>query len=162
MKQARLLQVKSKIADMGFQVHSEDLDRPWGGFFVIDPSHTDIFIDRFFPEHKERLAKGGQVSPKFLVVEPGKRLSWQVHERRAEVWRVVEGPVGAFVSESDEHPESHIHLEVSEVLEMGQGIRHRLIGLEDWGVVAEIWVHTDENLLSDEDDIRRISDDFKR
>jgi hypothetical protein len=24
-----------------------------------------------------------------------------------------------------------------------QGERHRLVGLEEWGVVAEIWQHTD-------------------
>ena len=41
------------------------------------------------------------------------------------------------------------------------GERHRLIGLEDYGIVAEIWQHTD-SVHSDEEDIVRVQDDFKR
>ena len=40
--------------------------------------------------------------------------------------------------------------------------RHRLVGLDKIGVVAEIWIHTDLNNLSDENDIVRINDDFNR
>jgi hypothetical protein len=41
------------------------------------------------------------------------------------------------------------------ILTLQQGERHRLVGLEEWGVVAEIWQHTDaENL--DENDIVRV------
>jgi hypothetical protein len=29
------------------------------------------------------------------------------------------------------------------ILTLQQGERHRLVGLEEWGVVAEIWQHTD-------------------
>jgi hypothetical protein len=43
-----------------------------------------------------------------------------------------------------------------------QGERHRLIGLENYSVVAEIWQHTDVNDPSDEDDIIRVQDDFGR
>ena len=43
-----------------------------------------------------------------------------------------------------------------------QGERHRLIGLDDYCVVAEIWQHTDVNHPSDEDDIIRVQDDFGR
>jgi len=43
-----------------------------------------------------------------------------------------------------------------------QGERHRLIGLDDYCVVAEIWQHTDANHPSDEDDIIRVQDDFGR
>tara|TARA_B100000795_G_scaffold265733_1_gene247955 strand:- start:90 stop:260 length:171 start_codon:yes stop_codon:yes gene_type:complete len=43
-----------------------------------------------------------------------------------------------------------------------QGERHRLIGLDDYSVVAEIWQHTDANHPSDEDDIIRVQDDFGR
>ena len=42
------------------------------------------------------------------------------------------------------------------------GERHRLIGLDDYAVVAEIWQHTDANHPSDEDDIIRVQDDFGR
>ena len=37
-----------------------------------------------------------------------------------------------------------------------QGERHRLVGLEDFGIVAEIWQHTEKNQPSDEEDIVRI------
>mgnify|MGYP001435745246 FL=1 len=40
--------------------------------------------------------------------------------------------------------------------------RHRLIGLEDIGIVAEIWQHIDIKNLSDEDDIVRLQDDYYR
>jgi hypothetical protein len=43
-----------------------------------------------------------------------------------------------------------------------QGERHRLIGLDDYSIVAEIWQHTDNNNLSDEEDIIRVQDDFGR
>lgn len=46
-------------------------------------------------------------------------------------------------------------------VKLQQGERHRLIGLKDFGIVAEIWQHTD-SVPSDEDDIVRVQDDFKR
>lgn len=48
------------------------------------------------------------------------------------------------------------------MVEMELGTRHRLVGLDDWGIVAEIWVHRFPENPSDEEDIRRISDDFGR
>ena len=46
-------------------------------------------------------------------------------------------------------------------LKLNQGVRHRLIGLDDYAVVAEIWQHTDK-IPSDEEDIIRVQDDFGR
>jgi quercetin dioxygenase-like cupin family protein len=40
--------------------------------------------------------------------------------------------------------------------------RHRLVGLSNFGVVAEIWIHTDLNNPSDEQDIVRLQDDYSR
>jgi hypothetical protein len=40
--------------------------------------------------------------------------------------------------------------------------RHRLIGLDSWAIVAEIWQHTDIENPSNEEDIVRIQDDFGR
>ena len=48
-----------------------------------------------------------------------------------------------------------------EQVRLAQGERHHLIGLEDYGIVAEIWQHTD-SVPSDEEDIIRVQDDFKR
>ena len=49
-----------------------------------------------------------------------------------------------------------------EVVSLQQGERHRLIGTQGWGVVAEIWMHTDPNHPSDEADIVRLQDDYSR
>jgi len=39
---------------------------------------------------------------------------------------------------------------------------HRLIGTNTWGAVVEIWIHSDSDNPSDEDDIGRLQDDFSR
>ena len=44
-------------------------------------------------------------------------------------------------------------------IKLSQGERHRLVGLADYGVVAEIWQHTDE-VPSNEEDIIRVQDDY--
>jgi hypothetical protein len=49
-----------------------------------------------------------------------------------------------------------------ESIELATGERHRLVGLETWGIVAEIWVHTEPSDPSDESDIVRLEDDFGR
>jgi mannose-6-phosphate isomerase len=43
-----------------------------------------------------------------------------------------------------------------------KGERHRLVGVEEWGIIAEIWQHTDIKNPSNEDDIVRVQDDFGR
>ena len=43
-----------------------------------------------------------------------------------------------------------------------KGERHRLIGLESWGIVAEFWQHTNAQKPSNEDDIIRLQDDYAR
>ena len=49
-----------------------------------------------------------------------------------------------------------------DTVELAKGERHRLCGLADWGMVAEIWLHTEPDNPSDESDIVRLQDDFKR
>ncbi|GLR15620.1 cupin domain-containing protein [Portibacter lacus] len=139
-----------------------DFNRPWGGFFVIDEKHTEQFINEFFPEFEvNTLTKNKKVSPKILLVAPHKRLSWQYHHRRSEVWTVVEGTVGVVKSDTDEETELKEY-KVGDIITLQKGERHRLVGLDDWGKVAEIWQHTDPDHPSDEDDIVRLQDDFKR
>jgi len=43
-----------------------------------------------------------------------------------------------------------------------QGERHRLIGLDEYCLVAEIWQHMDADHPSDEEDIIRLQDAFGR
>lgn len=101
------------------------------------------------------------MSPKILIVAPEKRLSWQYHQRRAEIWRVIQGQVGLKRSANDIEGELEL-LNVGDTITLQQGERHRLIGLDDYAVIAEIWQHTDANHPSDEDDIVRVQDDFGR
>ena len=51
---------------------------------------------------------------------------------------------------------------MGDVIQLKQGERHRLVGLDGWGIIAEIWRHTDEAKPSDEEDIVRVQDDFGR
>lgn len=143
-------------------IHSKDDSRPWGGFFVIEEADAEKFIAQFFPHlTKEVLSISGKLSPKILLVEPGKKLSWQYHHRRAEIWKLIAGSAGVVKSDDDFEKEV-ILLEPGDLVELQQGERHRLIGLNQWGIIAEIWRHTDANNPSDEDDIIRLQDDFGR
>lgn len=144
------------------KVDKQDSTRPWGGFFVLDEKETEKFIALYFSDlTKEDLTITGKLSPKILVVAPGKRLSWQYHQRRAEIWKLIGGTAGVITSDTDEEKEI-THLYMGEVIQLRQGERHRLIGLDGWGIVAEIWRHSDEVNPSDEDDIIRVQDDFGR
>ena len=53
-------------------------------------------------------------------------------------------------------------LKEGEEIDIYQGERHRIIGTDEYAVVAEIWIHTDKDNPSDEDDIVRVQDDFNR
>ena len=154
--------VKGKILSLGFKVKSEDFNRPWGGFLVVDEDQCQEFSNQFFDGMKiEDLKVSGKLSPKILMVKPNTRLSWQYHERRAEIWRVFKGRVGVIVSEDNTQKDMKVYHEGDQII-LKQRERHRLVGLEDYGVVAEIWQHTEKNQPSDEEDIVRIQDDFGR
>lgn len=150
------------LKKLHFTIEKEDLSRPWGGFYVIDESQAERFAAHFFPEEAlETLKITGKLSPKILMVAPGKRLSWQYHLRRAEIWKCLEGDIA--VATSDTNEEAHHHqLKAGEIIKLKKGKRHRLIGLDNWGIVAEIWQHTDAAHPSDEEDIIRLQDDFGR
>ena len=144
----------------GFTMTDTDLSRPWGGFVRLKNGDAETFIGQYFPDTEFETFEN--LSPKFLLVAPGKRLSWQKHARRAELWRVLEGPVGVKLSDTDDEPDQIRTLSTGEIIQFDVNVRHRLIGLEGWGIVTEIWQHADGNNLSDESDIVRISDDFGR
>jgi mannose-6-phosphate isomerase-like protein (cupin superfamily) len=148
------------ITGLGFTIIGRDENRPWGGFLVIDESQATKFASHFFPG-EELGSEKNKLSPKILLVAPKARLSWQYHLRRAEIWKCIEGKVGVVTSESDEEKTKHT-LEVGEIIKLKQGERHRAIGLDQWGIIAEIWQHTDNNHPSDENDIVRLKDDYGR
>jgi len=154
--------IKNKIQSLGFSVVSKNFERPWGGFLVIDESQAQEFSNKFFKSLDVNTLKiGGKLSPKILIVKPGARLSWQYHNRRAEIWQVYKGSAGIIRSDSDLENGMKVYNEGDQIV-LQQGERHRLIGLDDYCVVAEIWQHTDVNHPSNEEDIIRVQDDFGR
>ncbi|MBC3539116.1 phosphoheptose isomerase [Rufibacter sediminis] len=155
-------QIEQTLQQQGFDIANKDMTRPWGGFFVIREDQAQQFANVYFDGiNIDDLKISGKLSPKILVVAPQKRLSWQYHHRRAEIWKVVEGKVGVVVSDTDEEGEVKV-LEPGSIITLKQGERHRLVGLSGWGVLSEIWQHTDIRLPSDEEDIVRVQDDYGR
>jgi mannose-6-phosphate isomerase len=154
--------IENKIKSLGFSIISKDFERPWGGFLVINEKQAQAFANQFFKGlDVNTLRIGGKLSPKILIVKPKSRLSWQYHNRRAEIWQVFKGSAGIIRSNTDTENGMKVYNEGDQIV-LKQGERHRLIGLDDYCVVAEIWQHTDKNNPSDEDDIIRVQDDFGR
>jgi mannose-6-phosphate isomerase len=154
--------VASALEYEGFIITKRDQTRPWGGFFVIDEDQAIPFAIKFFPHLQlGEIQITNKLSPKILVVAAKQRLSWQYHFRRSEIWKVIFGNVGVKTSLTDEEGPMWV-LAAGTFVKMEKGDRHRLIGLEGWGIVAEIWQHTDPENPSDEDDIVRLQDDFGR
>ncbi|RYU93712.1 phosphoheptose isomerase [Emticicia agri] len=155
-------QVRLFIQNKGFIIVNEDASRPWGGFLVIDETQASQFIETFFPQFSVNDFAGfGKLSPKILLVAPQSRLSWQYHFRRSEIWTVIGGNAAIVRSDTDaQTPQESLPL--GSTVNLKQGERHRLIGVDEWGIIAEIWQHTDAHNPSDEEDIVRVQDDFGR
>ena len=155
-------QVKTYLESNNFKIINYDKTRPWGGFYVIDESQSQQFIDFFFKDFPEKKRQTlGKLSPKILMVQGGKRLSWQYHLRRAEIWKVLNGEVGVMTSNNDKEGDLQLKKK-DDIIILKQGERHRLIGTQSWGIIAEIWQHTDVGHPSNEEDIVRVQDDFGR
>ena len=107
--------------------------RPWGYYQVLS-DETDHKVKR-------------------IVVYPGKRLSLQRHQQRAEHWFILSGE--AVVTRNDEE----LHLKAGEAVNIPRGATHRVMnpGAED---MAFIEVQTGDYF--GEDDIERLEDDFGR
>lgn len=107
--------------------------RPWGTYTILDES------------------EGYKV--KRIVVKPGKRLSLQKHYHRSEHWIVVSGT--ATVTRGEE--EFLVRANESTYIPMGE--IHRL---ENVGKINLVMIEAQVGEYVGEDDIVRISDDFKR
>ncbi|RDC61474.1 cupin domain-containing protein [Adhaeribacter pallidiroseus] len=161
-KEVIFKEIEQQLTEQQFTIDKQDQTRPWGGFFVIKENQAQQFADLYFDGMPiEDLKISGKLSPKILVVAPEMRLSWQYHHRRAEIWKVIQGKVGVITSPTDDEGELKTYA-VGGLITLEQGERHRLVGLNDWGVLAEIWQHTDASNPSDEEDIIRVQDDFGR
>ena len=150
------------LNSQNLNIINKDLNRPWGGFFDIDENDIQNFIDLFYSgENLIDLTKSSKISLKILIIIPNKKLSWQYHNRRSEIWKVYKGKIEVVKSHDNVEREKET-LRKNDIIMLDQGVRHRIIGTDKYAIISEIWIHTDSNNLSDEDDIVRIQDDYGR
>ena len=126
-KMTVMTEVEKYLQDNGFKVVARDFNRPWGGFFVLDEGQAEKFGAAFFPgiQISSLRVADGKLSPKILIVEADKRLSWQYHHRRSEIWKLVAGTAGVVTSRTDVEGALK-KLETGEVIRLQQGERHRV------------------------------------
>jgi len=128
--------------------------RPWGCFYCIEKFYNDKFVNKYFP--KLRVNDIKTISCKILYIEPNKKLSLQYHFKRRELWNVLKGPVGSIIGHKD------TILNNGETVLIEESQVHRLIGLDDEAIIAEIWINVNDEDPSFENDIIRIDDDYDR
>lgn len=151
--------------NLGYHFSDIDETRPWGAFYRVVDEEADRFLAEFFPGVDPLEARLGHehlvLSPKILVVYPEQRLSWQYHNYRAERWRFITSGV-YYRSPSDDQGDPQI-AEPDDIVQFGTNERHRLAANKDgYTLVAEIWQHTNPAHPSEESDIVRLADDYKR
>jgi len=107
--------------------------RPWGRYEILQESDS----------HKV----------KCIWVTPGKRLSYQRHQKRAEHWFIVAGSarvtLNGVVSE----------LKAGQTVDIAIGDLHRI---ENIGSDDVVFIEVQSGSYFGEDDIERIEDDFGR
>ncbi len=131
-------ELKQLVADLTTQgraevQHHRRVYRPWGSFEAVD--------------------QGARFQVKRIVVDPGKKLSLQRHQHRAEHWVVVHGRAQVTVGE-----ETFI-LEENQSTYIPPGTIHRLANPKDRPLEI-IEVQSGDYL--GEDDIERLEDDYNR
>ncbi len=109
-------------------------ERPWGSFTVLDDS---------LPDHKV----------KRLVIAPGKRLSYQRHQHRAEHWFIVDG-TATVTLDGVEH-----EVQSNEAIDIALGQWHRG---ENRGTVPVVLIEVQHGTYFGDDDIERSEDDYGR
>jgi mannose-6-phosphate isomerase len=164
-KQEVVDEIEAAVQAAGYTVAERDDTRPWGAFLRLNDDNADAFVAEFFPGSDALEARLGnpasELSPKILLTLPGQRLSWQYHDRRAERWAFLTD--GGFVRSSDDTLRETTEATSGQVVQFEKGERHRLVGaLGHYTLVAEIWQHTDSQNPSNEDDIVRVEDDYRR
>ncbi len=114
-------------------VEREHDERPWGAYEVLEDA----------PSHKV----------KRIEVHPGRRLSYQRHQQRAEHWFVVSG-TGRVTLDGTDHD-----LAAGMAIDIPQGSAHRAANIGDDVLV---FIEVQHGAYFGEDDIERIEDDFGR
>jgi mannose-6-phosphate isomerase len=107
--------------------------RPWGSFTILEEQDT----------HKV----------KRIEVLPGKRLSYQRHEKRAEHWMIVNGK-GLMTLDGQEIP-----LIKGQAIDIPKKAAHRIFNP---GKDLLVFIEIQTGEYFGEDDITRLEDDFGR
>lgn len=108
-------------------------ERPWGSYTVLDEN------------------RGYKI--KRIEVDPGHRLSLQMHHHRSEHWIVVSGTARVTCGET----EALVNVNESTFIPMG-----RLHRLENPGIIPLIIIEVQSGEYLGEDDIVRFDDDYRR
>ena len=107
-------------------------DRPWG--------------------HFQQFVANQSVTVKTITVQPGHRLSLQRHDRRGEMWQILDGPMDVVVGDQAWRAQPE------ELIWVPQGSAHRIGNPgEHPARVLEIAFGSFE-----EEDIERLEDDYQR
>lgn len=163
-KQELVNSIVESTKDAGYEIVEVDASRPWGAFIKIDNAQADRFVEEFFPgltpEEARLGVEGAELSPKFLIFAPNQRLSWQYHHNRAERWKFL--TKGHYTRSMDDVETEPKVAEPGEEVQFARGERHRGGAFDNYTLVAEIWQHVNPDQLSNEDDIVRVSDDYRR
>ena len=110
--------------------------RPWGNFEVLHP--------------------GNRFRVKIITVNPGHRLSLQMHRWRDELWYVVEGAGNVYQEKKDY--KTCFNIIVGSIVEIHKGEWHRVANYNKTPLVF-IEVQTGDCF---EEDIERREDDYGR
>lgn len=109
-------------------------NRPWGSFTILDEREN--------------------YKVKRIEVLPGKRLSYQRHQKRAEHWFVVQGTAKVTLNGAQ------ILVKTGEAIDIATGMAHRVENPHTSDQL--IFIETQTGSYFGEDDIERLDDDFGR
>ena len=107
--------------------------RPWGRYEILQESDS----------HKV----------KCIWVNPGKRLSYQRHQKRAEHWFIVSGLALVTINGNEKT------MSAGDTIDIAIGDLHRI---ENTGSDDVVFIEVQSGSYFGEDDIERIEDDFGR
>jgi mannose-6-phosphate isomerase len=119
--------------DQEKQMAEDESQRPWGRYEILSESDS----------HKV----------KTIWVNPGKRLSYQRHEKRAEHWFIVQGDARITLNGDN------FEMRAGDSIDIEIGDLHRI---ENIGTNDVIFIEVQTGTYFGEDDIERIEDDFGR
>jgi mannose-6-phosphate isomerase len=108
--------------------------RPWGRFVILDEGH-DFKVKR-------------------IEVIPGKRLSYQRHQKRSEHWFVVRGTAKVTLNGNE------ILVPAGQAIDIDREVAHRVENPHESEMLVFIELQTGSYF--GEDDIVRLEDDFGR